>query len=89
MKNEIYSFSTNLSFLVNFEVAPLAECLSALVALEILFFRVDCLVIGHALAIRRLIVAGPTLEPTALEMSIQMTGESGFVAASVFSALMA
>ena len=74
---------------MRFEVASLGKCLSALLTLVVPFFRVDCVVSYHGLALRRSTVAGPTLEPTELEVSIQMTGEIEFVTAHVFSALMA
>ena len=78
-----------LSCLVRFEVASLGKCLSALLTLVVPFFRVDRLVICHGLALRRSIVAGPTLKPAELEVSIQMLVEIAFVTAHVFSALMA
>ena len=72
-----------------FEVLSECKCLSAFLTLEVPFFRVDCLVSYHGLALCRSTVAGPTLEPTELEVSIQMAIEIGFVTAHVFSALMA
>ena len=74
---------------MHFEAASQGKFLSALVALVVLFFRVDGLVICHAMALRRSIVASPTLKPAELEMSIQVIVEIGFVTAHLFSALMA
>ena len=82
-------FLTYLSRLVLFEAASLGKFLTAFLTLKVLFFRVDCLVSYHGLALRRSTVAGPTLKPAELEMSFQMTGEIGFAASHVFSALMA
>ena len=80
---------TNLLCLVCFEAASLGERLSALFTLVVPFFRVDCLVSYHGLALRHSTVAGPTLKPAELEVSIQMAIEIAFDTAHMFPALMA
>ena len=66
-------FLTYLSRLVLFEAPSLGKFLTAFLTLVVLLFRVNCLVICHVRSLRRSMVAGPTLKPAELEMSVQMS----------------